>query len=668
MAKDTEIKKRYEKLKEAINRYRFLFHVKDISEISEEARDSLMHELLIIEKEHPEWVAPDSPSQKVAGAPLPQFKKVKHEVSQWSFNDAFTPEEMREFDARVRRPLPQGARLSYTCELKIDGLKIVLTYKKGILFTAATRGNGEVGEDVTHNVRTIESVPLSLQRPVDCVVEGEVWLSERELERINREREKEGEPPFANPRNAAAGSLRQLDPKVAASRKLDMFIYDVPQTSEVVPETQEEELVYLRELGFKVNKHFRKVEDIEGVIAFWEEWKEKGRSQGYWVDGIVVKVNERVWQERLGYTGKGPRFAIAFKFPAEQVTTVVDHIAFQVGRTGVITPVAHMKPTAVAGTIVSRATLHNEDEIARLDLRVGDTVVLEKAGDVIPHIVKVLPEFRTGKEKPFRWPSTIPECGGDGSIERVPGTSAWRCVYRDSFSQQARKFEHFVSKRAFDIEGMGEKIVEQLIEEGLLTDFDDIFTLRQGDIESLEGFGELSAKNLIEAIDKARLVPLSRVITGLGIPQVGEETALDLSKHFGTLDSLAKADIESLMALNGVGEKVARAIYVWFRDPENKKLIERLVKQLRITKDRVPRKDPNSFFAGKTFVLTGSLSVMSRDEAKDEIRKRGGDVASSVSKSTYAVIAGEEAGSKLTKAQELGVRVISEDEFQGYLD
>jgi DNA ligase (NAD+) len=403
-----DVRSRYEKLKKSINRYRMLYHVYDKEEISQAALDSLKHELSELESQYPNLVSSDSPSQRVAGKPLPGFKKVRHKVAQWSFNDAFSADDMREFDARVRRMLG-GEKPTYLCELKIDGLKVVLEYEKGILTTAATRGDGAVGEDVTHNIRTIESVPLILERPIDCIVEGEVWLPASELERINKERVKEEEQAFANPRNAAAGSIRQLDPKIAASRRLDVFIYDVAQTSEKFPTTQSEELAYLRELGFKVNTHNAVCATIEDVIRFWEKWKERGRKQDYWVDGIVVKVNEKELQERLGYTGKAPRFAIAFKFPAEQVTTIVENIVLQVGRTGVLTPVAHLKSVSVAGTTVSRATLHNEDEIRRLDVRVGDTVVLQKAGDVIPDIVQVVKELRPKNTGAYTWPTKFAE-------------------------------------------------------------------------------------------------------------------------------------------------------------------------------------------------------------------------------------------------------------------
>jgi DNA ligase (NAD+) len=658
-----DVRARYEKLKASINEYRTLYHVYDKEEISPEALDSLKYELVEIEREYPSLVTPESPSQRVAGEPLVGFKKIKHTVPQWSLNDAFSEADIREFDARVRRALSQSftnAEPTYMSELKIDGLKVVLTYEKGRLTSAATRGDGEVGEDVTHNVRTIESVPLSLPRPIDVVVEGEVWLGAKELARINAERAKRDEPPFANPRNAAAGSIRQLDPRIAASRKLDTFIYELASTSERYPEDQVGELKYLRELGFKVNPHCE-VSDIEGVIAFWEKWKEKGRKQDYWIDGIVVKVNEKKYEEALGYTGKGPRFAIAFKFPAEQVTTIVEDIVLQVGRTGVLTPVAHLKPVSVAGTTVSRATLHNEDEIRRLDVRIGDTVILQKAGDVIPDIVKVLPELRSGKEKIFRWPTIVEACEGDGRIERVPGTSAWRCVNRDSSIFAKRRLRHFASRAALDIEGLGKETAELLVDEGLVNTFDEIFTLTEGDLLALEGFAEISARKLIENIDAARKVPLSRLLYGLSIDHVGEETARLLSQHFGTLEKLRAASVEDLVAINGIGETVATSVYEWFRRKEKAAILDRLLDYLKVEKDAAPTK--NGRFAGKTFVLTGTLEGMSREDAEAKIRSLGGSTSGSVSKKTSFVIAGESAGSKLDKARQLGVQVLTEEEF-----
>lgn len=659
----TEARTRHEKLKESINHHRFLYHVHDREEISQEVLDSLKHELVALETEYPDLITSESPSQRVVGQPLPGFKKVKHTVPQWSLNDAFSEEDIHEFDARVKRFLKAvfpDAKPTYMSELKIDGLKIVLTYEKGALKTAATRGNGEVGEDVTHNVRTIESVPLSLPRPIDVVVEGEVWLGAKELARINGEREKKGEPLFANPRNAAAGSIRQLDPRIAGARKLDTFIYELASTSESYPKDQVRELEYLKELGFKVNKHCT-VSDIEGVIDFWKTWKEKGRTQDYWVDGIVVKVNERIYEERLGYTGKGPRFAIAFKFPAEQVTTVVEGIVLQVGRTGVLTPVAHLKPVSVAGTTVSRATLHNEDEIVRLDVRIGDTVILQKAGDVIPDIVKVLTELRTGKEKKFKWPTKVAACGGDGRIERVPGTSAWRCVNRDSAIFAKRRLRHFASRAALDIEGLGKETAELLVDEGLVNTYDEIFMLTEGDLLALEGFAEISAKKLIESIQKASRPTLSRLLYGLSIDHVGEETARLLSTHFGTIEKVRRASVEDLMNVEGIGGIVAQSVYDWFRDAEKAAMLERLFEHVKIQKDAAPTK--NGRLSGKNFVLTGTLSSMSREEAEVKIRSLGGSSSSSVSKKTSYLIAGESAGSKLERARSLGVEVLSEEEF-----
>ena len=659
-----DITERYLKLKKAVTHYRRQYHVFDHEEIPESARDSLMRELVELESAYPELATPDSPSRRVGGEPLPQFKKVIHTTPQWSFADAFSRDDIQDFDARVRRMLGVEGQPSYLCELKIDGLKVVLTYKKGILTTAATRGDGAVGEDVTHNVLTIESVPLALSRPIDLVVEGEVWLSEKKLTEINAARTAADEPIFANPRNAAAGSLRQLDPKVAAARGLSCFVYDVAETQEIMPRTQKEELEYLQELGFMVNPHYRVARSVDDVMSFWQEWKEKSKGAGYWVDGVVIKVNERVLQEKLGYTGKAPRFAIAFKFPAEQVTTVVEDIALQVGRTGVLTPVAHLRPVSVAGSIVSRATLHNEDEIARLDVRIGDTVILEKAGDVIPDIVRVLPELRTGNEKKFEWPARVSECGGDGSIERVPGTAAWRCVYKNSFAQVRRKLAYFASKSALNIEGLGPSTVDALLERGLVQSVDDFFTLTEGDLLTIPGFAHVSAQKLIAAIAaRASSVSLARVIVGLSIPQVGEETALLLAQSYKTLDDIVQTDRENLERLPSIGGVVAQAIVDWFGESENSQLVVRLKKVLTIENESFGAGTVAGPLKGKAVVLTGTLLTLSRDEAKSRVRMAGGSVASAVSKNTSYVVAGSEAGSKLADAQRLGVPVLSESDF-----
>jgi DNA ligase (NAD+) len=663
-----DIRERVEKLREAINRYRYLYHVEDREEIPASALDELKHELSSLEEKYPELVTLDSPTQRVAGEPLPEFKKVPHKVAQWSFNDAFSEEELRAFDTRVQKGVREeygaNARATYSSELKIDGLKIVLTYEKGKLKTAATRGDGSVGEDVTMNVRTIDSVPLTLTRLVDVIVEGEVWMGKTALKELNKKREKENEPVFANPRNAAAGGIRQLDPKVAASRNLDTFIYDMADGSEPVPDTQIAELALLKNLGFKVNKELAHAETIEDAIRFWKKAQKEREKWDYLIDGIVVKVNERAYQNALGYTGKAPRFAIAFKFPAEQVTTVIEDINLQIGRTGILTPVAHLKPVNVAGVMVSRATLHNEDQIERLDVRIGDTVIIQRAGDVIPEVVKVVPELRPKNSKAYRFPKKVAECGGDGSIERVPGMSAWRCVAKDSAAQQRRRFYHFVGKHAFDIEGMGPRTIDILMDEGLLTNYADIFTLTEGDVSNLEGFAELSSKNLIEGIHARRKISLDRFLIGLSIPQVGEETARDLAAEFGMLEKIRRASVEDLESVEGIGGIVAKSVVDWFKDPDNAHALEHLLKEVSVTKGegRVTGK-----FSGKTFVLTGTLESLSREEAATKIRALGGSVSGSVSKNTDYVVSGTDPGSKYEKALKLNVSVLDEKAFLALL-
>jgi len=654
-------KERYEKLKKTVEKHRYNYHVLNKQDISDEALDSLKQELVEIESKYTELITPDSPTQRVAGAPLEGFKKIEHKVPQWSFNDAFSEEDMKNFDSRVRRILKEHYKKdiqpTYTCELKIDGLKVVLEYENGFLKTGATRGDGEVGEDVTANVRTIEAVPIVIGEKDNLIVEGEVWLSKKNFEKLNKEEENR----YANPRNVAAGTIRQLDPRIVAKRKLDVFVYDVAKGTNV-PETQYEELKKLQKFGFKVNPHFIYITKISEILDFWKKWQKRKDKEDYWIDGVVVKVNEKKYQDVLGYTGKAPRYAIALKFPAEQVTTVVEDIVLQVGRTGVLTPVAHLRPVLVAGSTVSRATLHNEDEIARLDVRIGDTVILQKAGDIIPDIVKVLTEMRTGKENKYVFPKKVPECGGDGSVERVPGQAAWRCVNRSSFSQQKRKFYHFVSKKAFDIDGLGPKVIDVLLEKGLISSYDDIFTLKKGDLLALPRFAEKSVDNLLQAIEDAREVTLPRFIIGLSIPQVGEETAYDLAEYFGTLKNLQNASREELESIEGVGEVVAESIYKWFREKENSDLIKKLFKHLEILSEKQVQNSGNNL-AGKTFVLTGTLAGLTRDEAKKEIRMRGGEISSSVSNKTDYVVAGENPGSKLDNAKNSGISVLSEEEF-----
>ena len=661
---------RLKKLREAVEKYRYHYHVLNESLISDEALDSLKRELADIESQFPDLITPDSPTQRVAGAPLPGFKKIRHTVPQWSFNDAFSEEDMRDFDTRVKKMLAEkiGRPITptYTTELKIDGLKIVFTYKKGLLVTAATRGDGTVGEDVTENVKTIEAVPLKLSRPVDLVAEGEAYMPKSQFERLNMAQKKSGQEPFMNPRNVTAGTIRQLDPRIVAVRKLSTFVYDISDANFVVPPRQDDELRELQKLGFRVNPNFRRCKTIDEVITYWKEWEQKKEKEDYLIDGIVIKITEKEYQDALGYTGKAPRWGIAFKFPAEQVTTVVEDIAFQVGRTGVITPVAHLRPVLVYGSMVSRATLHNEDEITRLDVRVGDTVILQKAGDVIPDIVKVLTELRPKNSKPFIMPKKCPECGGPLG-KKVVGTknksesAALYCGNARCPAKDRRVLYHFTSKHAYDIEHLGPKNLDLLLDAGLIANRADIFTLKKGDLLELPRMGEKSVDNMLTAIEKARTQPLERFIVGLSIAEVGEETARDLAMHFGTFEKFRAATLADLEALNGVGPRVAMSIAEYFADKHNQKVVTDLLKQVTIKKQET--KKIAQKFSGKIFVLTGTLPTLSRDEAKAKILALGGKVAGSVSKNTSYVVAGENPGSKFDEAQELSVTILDEKKF-----
>lgn len=660
----SEARERARKLREAITSYRKELHERDESSISPEALDSLKHELALLEGAYPELVTPDSPTQVVAGTVLPELKKVRHELPQWSLDDAFTHEEVRAFDERVRRALDKrGAGVpSYACEHKIDGLHIVLTYRGGKLVTAVTRGDGVVGEEVTHNVRTIPSVPHTLSRPVDIIAEGEVFMSRKGFTKLNQAQEAAGKSVFANPRNAAAGSIRQLDSNIAASRPLGLFVYDVNRASEALPDTQSGELAYLAQLGLPVNAQSAHAESVDDIMAYWKTWNAKRDDADYLFDGVVIKVESRAQQEMLGHTGKGPRYAIAFKFPAEQVTTVVEDIGLQVGRTGKLTPVAHLRPVSVAGSTVSRATLHNEDFIKEKDIRIGDTVILQKAGDIIPEIVQVLPEFRPSSAKAWKFPKRSALCGGDGSIERVEGEAAHRCAVPGSYTVQLRKLAHFVGKGALDIDGFGKKTVELLMKHELIANFDDIFDLTRDELLQLPGFKEKSADNLADAIEAAKKVSLDRLLIGLSIDHVGEETAYLLAVKFGTLANIQKATSDEIAAVKGIGDVVASSVARWFADTENQELMERLARHLSIQKVAPP---PSSGpFSGATVVVTGTLEGFSREEAEALVRRAGGDVTGSVSKKTTYLLAGLNAGSKLAKAKELGVTILSESEFR----
>lgn len=654
-----EASSRLAKLRALIERYRYEYHVLDQQTISDEALDSLKDELVKIEAQYPDLITPDSPSQRVAGEASSRFKKVRHQVAQWSFNDAFTVRDITDFDARVKKVLGRDD-VDYTCELKIDGFKIVLTYENGLLKTAATRGNGVIGEDVTNNVKTIQSIPLKLTEKVNIIVEGEIWLSKKNFEKLNRSRKKAGEELYANPRNLAAGAIRQLDPRIVAERNLDSFIYDLASADFTLPETQEAELEKLKSLGFKVNAHFRFCKDIGEVIAYWREWEKQKEKLDYKLDGVVVKVNSREAQERLGYTGKAPRFAMAFKFRAEEVTTVVEDIQLQVGRMGTVTPVARLRPVFLDGSTVSRATLHNEDEIKKLDVRIGDTVIIRKAGDVIPDIVRVLRELRPANSKPYIFPKSLPEVG---RIERVAGQAAYKVTARNSVLQNKRKFYHFVSKQAFDIAHCGPKMIDLLLENRLIASFADIFKLnnQKNNLLNLPRLAEKSVENLLASIEKSRNISLARFLVSLSIPQVGEETAEDLATHFGTLERIKNASVADLEKIENVGNVVANAVYDWFGNQNNQKIVRDLLAEVKIKPEA--KSVFNKKLAGKTFVLTGTLENLSRDEAKKKIKNLGGEVASAVSKNTDYVVAGENPGSKLDKAHKLGVKVLSESEF-----
>ncbi len=665
-----EIKVRIRNLKETTEKHRRLYHTLDKPEISDEAYDSLIRELEKLEKQYPSLKLEDSPTERVGGEPLKEFVKVKHQLRQWSFDDAFDFVELQKWDEKVKNFIRKAGlekeKIEYCCELKIDGLKIILTYENGILVRGATRGDGVVGEDVTHNVKTIDSIPLRLKKKISVIVIGEAWIGKKDLEKINKKRGRVGEELYANTRNLAAGAMRQLDPKMAREKKLNSYIYDIDSIEGKTPDSQFGELKELEELGFFVNNNYQVFDSLDSIQKFYLSWAKKKDKLDYGLDGIVIKINSKKIQDALGFTAKSPRWAVAYKFPAEQVTTVVEDIVLQVGRTGVLTPVAHLKPVFVAGSTVSRATLHNEDEINRLDLRIGDTVILQKAGDVIPDIVSVVKELRTGKEKKFVWPKHVEACGGPdgGRIERVPGQAAWRCVNKNSFEQQKRKFYHFVSKKSFDIVDCGPKVIDLLLDEGLISEYTDIFTLKKGDLLSLPRFAEKSVNNLLFSIEKASKVTLPRFLVGLSIPQVGEETAIDLSKSFKTFDNLQKAKYEELEKLDGVGPIIARSIVDFMKSKENQKLIKNLLKVVNIEKVSVPNNKGK--LSGKSFVLTGTISL-SRDEAKEMIRKNGGEISESVSKETSYVIVGENPGSKYEKAVKLGVKTITEREFQAMI-
>ena len=677
---DLKIKNRIKKLREEISRLRFLYHVKDDPLVTDDVYDSLNRELKSILEKYPEFIDINAPENRVGGKPLDKFKKVKHEIRMLSLNDSFSFPEVTEWETRISKLINRAH--TYFCEIKLDGLSASLIYKDGVFIEGSTRGDGFIGEDVTENLKMITTIPLKLKSPYPSFIEirGEVVMSKRSWISLNKKQENEGKQPFANTRNAAAGSLRQLDPNIVKDRNLDFFAWDavqLPQSLNIKKHSEKHDLI--RSLGFQISPYEKKAKNLEEVFPFIEE-VEKVRSQlPYGTDGIVVTVDDLDLQEILGVVGKAPKHSIAYKYQAERATTIVTDITVNVGRTGVLTPVAHFNPTLVAGSTVSKATLHNIDQINRLDLRIGDTVVIQKAGDVIPEVVETLVKMRTGKERKFKMPDTCPVCGfkvermagsvGKGlssrsetkrgkSLRRQASSVAFYCTNKNCPAKNRRGMQHFVN--IFEIYTIGPKILDRLKDEGLISDAADLFTLEKADLSGLERFGEKSADNIISSIESHRKISLWRFIYALGIIHVGEQTAQDLANHFGSLSKLIKADILEMNNLENIGPVVSESIFQFFQDKSNINFIEKLLKNgVTIFHEKAK----SLKLKGKTFVLTGTLTTMSRDEAKKKIIENGGSVSSSVSKKTSFVVTGDKPGSKYDEAKKLGVKILSENEF-----
>jgi len=657
----TQAKSRIEKLKKEIDHYRYVYHVLDRQEISDAALDSLKDELYRLEQEFPSLITSDSPTQRVGGEPLEQFHKVNHPTRMLSLNDAFSREDLEEWTERLKR-LDPHAKPSFFAEPKIDGLAISLIYEEGVLQLGATRGNGTVGEDVTSNIRTINSIPLrlhdipALRHAKRIEVRGEVYITKKVFAAINAERVRQNEPVFMNPRNTAAGSIRQLDPKLAAARDLRFIAYALPTDLGQTTHHQEHEL--LKAMGFYTDPDARECGDADDVMKFYEAIQKKRDKMPCQIDGVVVVVNSNRLFQKFGVVGKAPRGAIAMKFPAEQATTVVEDIQVQIGRTGALTPVAHLRPVHVAGTTVKRATLHNIDEIHRLGLKIGDTVVIEKAGDIIPDIVQVLPKLRTGSEKSFRMPRVCPVCGSE--VSRKEGEVATYCTNTACFGQQREGLYHFVSKKGLDVDGLGPKLIDQLLENDLIKTAADLFTITEQDLAPLERFAEVSARNLVESIAAAAKVPLQRLIFALGIRHVGEQTAVVLADHFGSFTKLQQVTLQSLEDLPDVGPVMAQSIVDYFGSTQTQTFLAQLLPHLHIIN---PTHKKSAKLKDKTFLFTGTLESMTRDDAKAVVRAEQGKVVSSVTKDLDYLVVGAEPGSKLDKAQQLGVSVLTEQQF-----
>lgn len=669
MPKPQSIQKQISALRDEIRRHENLYYLQEEPEISDREYDELLERLSQFEQKHPALVTPDSPTQRVGGRPAESFPEFVHRRPMLSLDNSYSIEELRAFDERCRK-LAGGRSPDYVAELKIDGLSLSIHYEDGLFVRGVTRGDGLRGEDVTSNVRTIRSVPLKLAANAskagsELEVRGEAYLGRKVFERINAEREDEGEPRFANPRNAASGTIRQLDPAKVAKRRLEMFAYDALAGERKAFTSHWEALEWLEHAGFRVNSKRALCKSIDEVIEFCNRMEAERDDLGYEIDGVVVKVNSTALQDKFGATSKAPRWAIAYKYPARQATTRVLDIVIQVGRTGALTPVAMLEPVQLGGVTVSRSTLHNEDEIERLGLRIGDWVLIERGGDVIPKVIKIVESKRTGKEKKFRMPTVCPVCGG--LISRPEGEAVSRCIAADCPAQLAGRLLHFASRRAMRIEGLGSALAEQLIAKEMVRDVADLYSLKVDELAALDRMAEKSAANVLAQIEASKSRDLWHLIYGLGIRHVGERTAGILARHFGSLDKLARASVEELDDIHEIGLTMAHSIHDWFNDQGNKQLCDRLRAAGLRTEAEQKAGSSNEAFAGKQFVLTGTLPGMTRDEARALIESGGGRVTSSVSKKTDFVLAGVEAGSKLDKANQLGVMVIDEAAFKKML-
>ena len=654
--------KRIEQLRSEIRKHEHLYYVRSQPVISDRQYDKLFAELKALEKDNPELVTSDSPTQRVSGQPLEGFTTVRHAVPMLSMDNTYNPDELRAFDERVGRQLG-GSDYDYVVELKIDGLAISLRYEQGVLVTAATRGNGEVGDDVTANVRTIKAVPLKLldggKVPAVLEVRGEVYMPASAFAELNRLRAEAAEPAFANPRNAAAGSLKLLDARTTASRNLSFFAYATGELSEPLGENHYQSLQKLKELALPVNPNIQKAEDINEVIDICLGWSEKRLGLDYQIDGMVIKVDRFDQRDILGATGRAPRWCISYKFAAEQAETVVESIDVQVGKSGILTPVANLKPVQLAGTTVKRATLHNFEELNRLDVRCGDAVVIEKAGEIIPQVVEVKMDLRPRGTEPFEIPTECPNCGS--AVAKDTDGVYVRCVNRDCPGRLKERLKYFAGRGQMDIENLGSALIEQLVEAGLVKNFADLYKLEAEQLAELERMAEKSASNVTEALEASKTRPLWRLVAALGIRHIGGQSAQILAKHFGSLDALASAELEVLKKIYQIGPTMAESVYEYFRDPKNRSVLDEMM-ACGIKPER-PEKRRTDKLAGKTFVVTGTLEKFSRRQAEEAIRQAGAKASSSVSKKTDFVLAGENAGSKLDKAKKLGVKVINETEF-----